>query len=276
MSTQAETVTIVQSEAERLRQYLVALPAEAWTTPSACTLWEVRDVVAHLIGAANAYIGWITRGLQGETAPSPGFPEPGTFNTASPAERQQMGRAAAQRTIALRKRLGSDLLDVFRTTWGQYHHLVARLSAHEWHTLCYYPLGIQPLHTLVHAAIFELATHGWDIRSVLEPSARLSPDALPVLPAYFAACLAWFLRPGPRLPTPVRYRFAFTGALSGQWDMVVAGDTAHIAPATASTPAQATFRCEVETFALMMCGRTEFDGAIGARQLLPEGNPAWV
>jgi hypothetical protein len=187
-----------------------------------------------------------------------------------------MGTAAAQRAIALRKRLGSDLLDVFRTTWGQHNQLVASLSAHAWHTPCYYPLGIHPLRTLVHAAIFELATHGWDIRSVLEPSTRFSPDALAIMPDYFAACLGWFFRPGPRLPTPVRYRFAFTGAPSSLWDIVVAGDTAHMAPAVGSVPVQATFDCDVETFALLMCGRVGFDRAMGASHLHAEGDPAWV
>jgi len=49
MSTQAECVKVVQTESERLKQYLAALPQDAWTKPSACALWEVRDVVTHLI-----------------------------------------------------------------------------------------------------------------------------------------------------------------------------------------------------------------------------------
>jgi uncharacterized protein (TIGR03083 family) len=87
MSTQAASVTVVQTESERLAQYLAALPEEAWSTPSACALWEVRDVVAHLIDAANSYIEWITRGLQEDTSAPTGHPAPGTFTTASPAER---------------------------------------------------------------------------------------------------------------------------------------------------------------------------------------------
>ena len=49
MSTQAELVTIIQTEVERLQQYLAALPQDAWTKPSACPLWDVRDVVVHLL-----------------------------------------------------------------------------------------------------------------------------------------------------------------------------------------------------------------------------------
>ena len=38
MATQAELVTVVQTESERLQQYLAALSADAWTKPSACAL----------------------------------------------------------------------------------------------------------------------------------------------------------------------------------------------------------------------------------------------
>jgi len=48
MSTQAELVTVIQNETERMYQYLAALPQDAWTKPSACALWEIRDVAAHL------------------------------------------------------------------------------------------------------------------------------------------------------------------------------------------------------------------------------------
>jgi len=38
MSTQAELVKVIQTESERLKQYLTALPPDAWTKPSACAL----------------------------------------------------------------------------------------------------------------------------------------------------------------------------------------------------------------------------------------------
>jgi len=276
MSTQAASVTVVQTESERLAQYLATLPEEAWSTPSACVLWEVRDVVAHLIDAANAYRDWITRGLQEDTSAPTGWPAPGTFTTASPAERQQMETAVAQSTVALRERLGTELLDMFRTAWTRHNQLVANLKAHEWHTPCYYPLGIKPVRVLVNAAIFELAIHGWDIRFGFEPSTRLSPEALAVMPDYFAECLGWFFRPGPRLPTPIRYRFAFTGTLNSHWDLVVAGDTAYLEPAAEAIPANVTFGCEVETFALLLCGRRGLEAAMGARQVISAGDMALV
>src|SRR5215813_8099784 len=118
MSTQAECATVLQTEFERLKHYLVALPADAWTQPSACALWEVRDVVAHLSAIAQAYTDRITRGLQGDTSPSPaGFPAPRLFTTLSGEERRQRATAFAQGSIALRARLGYPLVSVFGPVW---------------------------------------------------------------------------------------------------------------------------------------------------------------
>jgi Mycothiol maleylpyruvate isomerase N-terminal domain len=131
MATQAERITVVQIESERLKQYLAALPADAWTTPSACALCAVRDVVAHLIMAAHLYTDSITRGLRDDTSPTAGRLERHAFTTASPAERQQRATAVAQRTIAFRESLGQELLDVFGKTGDHFNHLVASLSPHD-------------------------------------------------------------------------------------------------------------------------------------------------
>jgi uncharacterized protein (TIGR03083 family) len=272
MSTQAECVKVVQTESERLKQYLAALPANAWTTPSACTLWEVRDVVAHLSGAANNYTRFITRAQQGNTSPPEGAPDPSIFKTLSQEERRQLAMRFAQGPIANRERLGNDLPSVFGQAWDQFHHLLVTLNTQDWHKPCYNALGIIPVHSLVHAGVFELAIHGWDIRSALEPSAHLSPDVLAAIVDFFAACPHWFFFPDARLPTPIRYRFAFTGVLSKQWDIVVEGDTVHMAPAAEAIPANATFACERETFALMMCGRIGFDAALRDKRVIPTGD----
>ena len=89
MATQAALAQVVQTESARLQQYLTALPADAWMQPSACALWDIRDVVAHLSGIAHGYTDRITRGLQGDTSPSQGFPAPDIFKTLSGEERRQ-------------------------------------------------------------------------------------------------------------------------------------------------------------------------------------------
>src|SRR4030095_12122834 len=132
MSSLAEPATVIQTESARLQQCLTALPEDAWRKPSACALWEIRDVVAHLSAIAHAYTDRITRGLRGDTSPSPaGFPAPHIFKTLSGEEPRQRARAPPQGTIALRERLGDDLLSVFGHAWEQFHQCIVTLTAHD-------------------------------------------------------------------------------------------------------------------------------------------------
>src|SRR5262252_1883205 len=109
MFSHAERTTVLQTESERLKQYLAALPQDAWTKPSACALWEIRDVVAHLCGPPNAYTLRITRGLQGDTSPPEGAPAPHIWKTHSQEERRQRWMAMGQRILARRGRPSNDL-----------------------------------------------------------------------------------------------------------------------------------------------------------------------
>jgi uncharacterized protein (TIGR03083 family) len=274
MAIQAALVTVLQTESARLKQYLAALPADAWTKPSACALWEVRDIVAHMNGVGHGYRERMTRGLRGDTSPDAGFPAPDIFKTLSGEERRQRGTAFAQRPIALREHRGNDLVSAFSHAWDPFPPFVAALSAQDWHQPCYHSCGLIPVHAVAHAGLFEIAIHGWDIRTALEPSAPLAPDALPALLDFYAACPHWFFLPAAKLSAPLRYRFTFADAPSTPWDIVVEGDQAHIGPAADVTSADATFACEVETFVLMMCGRMGFDAVLGDKRLIPTGDMA--
>src|SRR2546428_1239301 len=125
MSTQAELVTVIQTESERLQQYLAALPQDAWTKPSACALWEVRDVVAHLIRVPNAYTVRITHGLQGDTSSVEGAPAPHIWKTHSQEERRQRWMEMGQRQPALRERPGDDPGSGFIHAWNPFPHFLA-------------------------------------------------------------------------------------------------------------------------------------------------------
>lgn len=50
-------MTLATEEYRRLDTLLESLPDEAWLAPTECVGWRVRDVVAHLIGAAEATVG---------------------------------------------------------------------------------------------------------------------------------------------------------------------------------------------------------------------------
>jgi len=132
MATQAELVTVIQTESERLQQYLVALPQGAWTKPSACALWGIRDVVTHFTRPPQAYTRRITHGLRGDTSTPEGLPSPHLWKTHSEDERRQQQMQMAQAPFVRREWSSTDLVSEFRQAWEPFPHFIATLSAHEW------------------------------------------------------------------------------------------------------------------------------------------------
>ena len=126
-----------------------------------------------------------------------------------------------------------------------------------------------------YLSIQELAVHGWDIRSRLEPSTQLAPAGLPVLLERIPdRPIPWSTRfpLEPGSPTSLRFRFELTGEGAGHKDIVVEDDNAHIESAGPET-ANVTVRCDSGTFVLLMFGRLTLDSASRNGLLSLEGDP---
>lgn len=54
----AEAARLARAELERFLAVLETLTDEDWGRPTACPLWDVRQVVAHVAGAAAAFTNW--------------------------------------------------------------------------------------------------------------------------------------------------------------------------------------------------------------------------
>ena len=267
MDSPDERVKIAIAESERLKEYLGSLPPEAWNRPSACDRWEVQDVVAHLAWVAQWKIERIQQSLQGNPPTPEGQPAPGPVSAASFAE------GNAQQAISRRERQGEQVFSDFIETNDQLNQLMATLRPQDWDRPHYYvSLGTEPLRFHPDLRISELAMHGWDIRSKLEPEAHLSDESLPALMDMLPSQLERFIfRPGPRLPAPIRYRIELTGAGARSGDIVVEGDKAGMGPA-GTEKADVTFQCDTETFNLIVYGRLTVDAAIGAERLTIQGD----
>jgi uncharacterized protein (TIGR03083 family) len=270
MDTPAHLVAVLHAEAERLAQYLDALPPDAWTRPSACEGWAVRDVVGHLTWEAEFYADTIARGVQGDASlltdrPPGDVPETVAFNT-----------YIAQRAIAWRERLGAQLLPTFSMRYEQLHHLLVGLSPQDWDKPCAFWrfMGNLPVRMFLPLTMQELAIHGWDIRSRLETTAPLSAESLSVLmtriPVRFGVPGYADFRLDAQAPTPVRYRFALTGVVASAHDIVVENAKARMEPA-GTAPPHVTFRCATDIFVLMMYRRLTLEPVLAAGQLVVDG-----
>jgi uncharacterized protein (TIGR03083 family) len=203
MDTLQHHLQLYHVAAEQLTQYLHTLPAHAWHHPSTCEAWEVRDVVGHLVWGAELHLRAIARGVQGDVSP----PEEASLAAAG---RDAWSAVSAHSAIACRERLGEQLLATFETRLAQLHHLLASLSPQDGGKPCALPRGLRPARLFAPAWVTALAIHGWDIRSPLDPTAPLLAESVPRLLAQIPRLGSF--RPGLKLATPIRYRFALTGA----------------------------------------------------------------
>lgn len=255
----ADKIAVLRDETERISTYLAGLPAASWTQPTACEAWQVQDVVAHLVGVAEFYAGNVTRGLAGDTEPPAGRPPAGSITAAMAAD------GVALRAVAERKQLGDRLLDQFRTANAHLVELLAGLNPEAQTVLCYHPGGMTQAQQFIDLRLKELAVHEWDIRSCREPSASLSAACLPAIlrlidGSVASGSLRWGFRPGEPQAAPVRYRFEVTEPVAYQIHLVVA-DGAVQQDVEADTPADVLFRCDTETFVLLVYGRLTLDRA---------------
>ena len=270
MSSWEERAKLLQSESQKFQKYLEELPDDAWSKQSACELWRVEDVIAHLVGNAEFYAATVERGLKGEFEPPEGRPAAGTGHPSSGAA------GTAEGAIVNRERLGGELLSTLEARTKHLLQLLSGLSPEDRDKPCYHSGGIVPAGNFVDLRFKELALHQWDIRSVFEPSVALAPDSLPsmvvLLTGSFASgSIRWAFWPGPALDRPVRYRFDVVEPAPFKADIVVDGDKFRLEEALAG-PADVSFRCNTDTLAFLMYGRLEESVAISQGRLEVEGD----
>jgi uncharacterized protein (TIGR03083 family) len=267
MDEMARRVSLIQRLAGRLREFLGALPTEAWELPSACDLWQVRDVVAHVTGGAERQIESMARGLRGDASPPPTF---------APMDVATMAAHNARRDIVLRERLGEGLLATFATRFDQLGELLAKFGPQDWVKPCWYARrGVLPARDYVDLRIQELAVHDWDIRWAIEPEPHLDPESVPLLLEEAPTWLGMSFRPGPRLPSPLVYRFDVTGQPSRRHLVVVEGDSFRVIPGS-EAEADVVLRCDPETYLLLVCGRLRATGAVAEGRLAVAGDARLV
>ena len=268
MDSPEERVKIAIRESARLKDYLSSLPAEAWNKPTACDLWEVRDVVSHLIGGAERQAESMERGRGGDSNPPAGFvpPEPAALSAAN-----------AQRDIDRRSQLAGNILETFDAGYEKLHREFDGFGQGSWDTLCWHVRrGAMTAASYVELRIQELAIHDWDIRSAFQPGAGLDPDCVPVLLDLSPTWLGMCFRPSARLSKPVVYGFGVGPEEARQYRMSVTGDAFEMVPASLGDALQAdlSLAATAEQYLLFTYGRLTAAEGISSGKLTVQGDTA--
>ena len=255
---------VLEDEGRALKEYLSSLPLEDLKKDSACQGWTVADVLAHLAG--QPFAPRLIRGLQGDISPGEGAP------TVLEHDEDQFARNIFDRAQSTKEQHGDRLLEVFSQRQDEIVEVFNNVTPNDWDTLCYWPPGPEPVRTMLDMRISELTMHTWDFRSVLDVEYHLSNESVVVLIDTVDRAVRRAFRPDPSLENPVRYRFINGDPISTARDIVVAADGARVEPASPNVP-DVTFRCDGETYVLVMYGRLKSESALADGRLAFEGNP---
>lgn len=245
-----EVIETIREEATRLREFLAALPADAWSRSSACTGWAVSDVFAHLAQGARTWSAAMTRALAGDSS------VPAGEQALRPGERGS--EATAQRAITFREELGrAGLLQAFDESHAHLHRVLLTVQPTDWERPCYHRRGNMSVRDYATLRLQELVIHGWDIRSAFDVTATLSERALPLLRRPVQRWLTHAFKPAAGLAGPVRYRFETAELSVLPYDIVVSPEGLRLESVTAQR-ADVTFRCTPGDALLLLYGRLAF------------------
>ena len=267
MGIAEERVETLRQEVADFKERLAALPPDAWERPSACQGWTVADVVAHLVGQDFALR--VSRGLQGDFSPPEGAPPVTDHDEDAFAEN------IFRRAFATRSQVGDQLLDTLFRRLDESAAVFAGVGLEQWENLCYWPPGPEPARVMLDMRISELSMHAWDVCSRFDSSYRLSAACVPVLMDTALRAARRAFRPDPSLAGPLRFRFLIDEPVAARYDLIFSTGGAVLQP-TPDEPAPAgadvIFRCDGETYVMVMYGRLTAAAALASGRLTWEGD----
>ena len=258
---------LARFEAERLASYLAGLSPEGWNHSTACDLWQVGDVVAHLVWIGEFYVTFVTRALAGDVAAPPGSPRDERYAGLPPEDFYDL------KAREYRDYLDNQILPTFVRRFEALSQVLDGLTPDDYDKPCFYHSGNRPLWTLADLTVQELAVHAWDIQSHTEPGTPLSPESQPVLLERVVQ------RPQPALnlvataSTSSTLRFQLSGAVNRAYDITLAPDATRIALA-GDDPASANLSCDTETFIMMLYRRLNLADVIAGGRISVSGDEA--
>lgn len=254
-ASKGRLLDVLQSEIDGLFS-LVADP-DRWEAPTACSAWQVRDVVGHLVDTTEGYLPAFEAARTGGTMPDP-------------HALRDMARLVDEAAKGLRSVPREELLDRLRDDskqmMGEFHDL----SDEDW-------AGFLPAHPFMGPlpaffyAIFQLvdyAVHGWDIREGMGGPHALSGDAADLLaPMMFVLLQATTDTSGVTDPFSIGIRLS--GNNAGDTRLDVSPDGVQFAPGDADG-CDASFEFDPGSFVLTGYGRfnggtVRGDAALAAR-----------
>ncbi|HEX8005816.1 MAG TPA: maleylpyruvate isomerase family mycothiol-dependent enzyme [Trebonia sp.] len=159
---------VLRGEAEAL--FEMARAADAWQQSTACTKWQVRDIVGHLIDVTEGYFTAFDAAVSGARTPEP-------LGLKVMAERLDES-ARAHRELGQ-----AETLDRLETDFAKMMEICSALGPDEWggRQVTHKYMGPLPAFIYPVFQLMDYGVHGWDIRQGAGRAHGLAADTADLL-----------------------------------------------------------------------------------------------
>jgi hypothetical protein len=110
--------------------------------------------------------------------------------------------------------------------------------------------------------ISELTMHAWDVCSQFDSDYRLSDGSVRVLMDTVNRAARRAFRPDPTIPAPQVYRFVIEEPVAAVYELEIANEEVTLRVGEGGNAADVIFRCDGETYVMVMYGRLAPDDAL--------------
>jgi uncharacterized protein (TIGR03083 family) len=164
---------VVRKERQGFYDLIDSTNDETWKTPTACTEWEVRDQVGHLVDVTEGYLERFAMARSKQPAPDAlGLPD--------------MAKMLDQDAKRFRSVPRAQLITRLKESSNKLYEIFDALTPEQWTSELIPHKYMGPLPTMIYPAfqLIDYAVHSWDIRAGLGQMSPLSDDAANTLMPY--------------------------------------------------------------------------------------------
>ena len=197
---------VVRAERAMFYQLIDSTDDQTWKTPTACTEWEIRDVVGHMVDVTEAYIERFALSRAREPFP-PAHGLPAMAGMLDESAKRFRSSPRAQ-LVARLKESSARLFEIFDS-----------LTPEQWTGEMVPHVYMGPLPTFFYPAfqLMDYSLHGWDIRAGMGESRPLSDDAAAVLVPYMFVLLKYTVDADHARGVDASWGVRVSGEQGGSW-----------------------------------------------------------
>jgi uncharacterized protein (TIGR03083 family) len=236
-----------RAEYEDLLGYLEMLPAAGWTEQSACSEWQVYQVISHIGSQPEIHLGTLNAGLHG-----------------APPMTDDDRKAIWARFDAMKP---EDVLPAFKANNDAFVALVDSLGEEDLGKTIPWIFGPTPLASVLAGRLNEQALHTWDVKWIHDKQAKVTPAAVPDLLEVNVPSRVGRLAQPAQAEALVGKTIQFLYSQpDGAVSVAVAADGAQVTPGKADAP-DLTVELPAEALIRLIWGRYNVAAGVASGEL---------